>query len=126
MATATIGNEMAPQAGAWGAAQLGGWLLFRPEEVPTEWSHRGVPMVMVPLLPDELGQTLGVEGVLPGVDPEDIPLLRLAARGMTPVAIARELNFSVRTVQRRLSKLCRRFNLDCRSELAAFLAQRGF
>ena len=117
---------MSAQAVMGEPVQLGGWLLFRPEEVPTEWTERAVPMVLVPLLPDELGHAIGVSGILPGVDPEDMPLLRLAAKGLTSQAIARELNFSVRTVQRRLGRLCRRFGLGCRSELAGFLAQRGF
>lgn len=100
--------------------------LCRPQDVPEQLAHRAIPMVLIPLLPDELGHTLGLDRIIPGVDPEDEPLLPLAARGRAPSVIARELNMSVRTVQRRLVRLCRRFGLESRAELAAFLAERGF
>lgn len=83
-------------------------------------------MVLVPLLPDEAGYAFGMERALPGVDPDDEPLLRLAARGLTSKAIAKELHLSLRAVQRRLGRLTRRFGLGSRAELAAFLARRGF
>lgn len=101
-------------------------LICRPEDVPEQLAARAVPMVLIPLLPDELGHTLGLAHIVPGVDPEDEPFLRLAARGRAPTVIARELNLSVRTVQRRLVRLCRRFGLESRAELAGFLAERGF
>jgi len=105
---------------------MNSWILCRPEEVPHHLRGRGIPLVLVPLLPDELGETLGLNRVIPGIDSEDEPLLALAARGRNPSVIARELNLSVRTVQRRLVRLCRRFDLESRAELAAFLAERGF
>lgn len=83
-------------------------------------------MVLVPMLPDEVGFALEMDGAVPGIDPEDEPLLRLAARGLPSKTIARELHISLRSVQRRLGRLTRRFNLGSRAELAAFLARRGF
>lgn len=111
---------------AQGEAPLSSWFLCRPEDVPERLRARGIPLVLVPLLPDELGQAFGLDRVIPGVDPEDEPLLPLAARGRNPSVIARELNLSIRTVQRRLIRLCRRFDLESRAELAAFLTERGF
>jgi len=102
------------------------WLLFHPDDLPEGWKGRGVPMVLVPMLPDEVGFALEMEGALPGADPEDEPLLRLAARGLPSKTIARELHMSLRSVQRRLGRFTRRFNLGSRAELAAFLARRGF
>lgn len=102
------------------------WVLFDPEDVPERWRHRGVPMMLIPLLPDELGDALGLDRVMPGVDPEDEPLLRLVARGETSAAIARQLHTTTRTVQRRIARMCRRFRLASRAELVRFLAERGF
>lgn len=104
----------------------GGWVALPPDEVPEEWRARATVLLLVPLLPDEARHLLGTDRALPGLDPEDQPLVRLAARGMATRAIARELSLTPRTVQRRLGRLRRRFGLADSSELATFLARRGF
>lgn len=103
-----------------------GWLLLPPESVPDEWQDRTVDLKLVPLLDDEADALLAGRTVEQTLEPADLRLLRLAARGLTTDEIARDTHLDRRTVQRRLGRLRRRLGVSSKSEMAAYLARRGF
>lgn len=103
-----------------------GWVLLPPEMVPKRWRHRAVTITLVPLLPSEAQQILTTESATPDIDPEDEAVLRLAGRGLSSQAIARELKVTPRSVQRRLARLRDRLGVDARADLPAVLSSRGF
>lgn len=57
-------------------------------------------------------------------DAEDLRLLALLASGMPNQAVARALNTSVRTLQRRTRQVCDRIGVDTTVEAIAWAARR--
>lgn len=104
----------------------GGWCFFAPEAVPDEFRERAVPVMLVPLLPEEADQIWQRPEVGPALLKEDREFLRAVASGKARAQIAKELGIPLRSVDRRLSKLCKRFGVATTSELVSFLARRGF
>lgn len=102
------------------------WLFLRPKAVPERWRRRSLEVRMVPLLPEEAARVLAEETTTPEAGPEDEPLIKLLARGLSARAIAVELGMPLRTVERRLARLRERFGARSTAELAAFLSKRGF
>ena len=103
-----------------------GWLLLPPEHVPPNWEARGVPLTLVPLLPHETATVLDGKPATKELAQEDEELIRLVAQGLSTVAIASRLNMPLRSVERRLGRLRKQFQVDSTAELAVFLARRGF
>lgn len=81
---------------------------------------------MVPLLPAEADTLLEGGPAAPELDPEDVPLAALLARGLSIGEIAGELGLNPRSVQRRLARLYRSFAVDSKAALSSLLAARGF
>ncbi len=104
----------------------GGWLFLHPDAVPPRWRNRGVPVVMVPLMPGEAAEVLENGRAGPELDPLDEALARLVARGAPTESIAGQLGVSGRTAQRRISVLRRRLGAGSRGELSRLLAARGY
>lgn len=102
------------------------WLLLPLDAVPAEWRPRAVQMSLVPLLPNEARSVLAGESAVPALDPADLRLVELVARGLSGRAISREIRVPLRTVERHLSRLRSRFGVATTAELAAVLARRGF
>lgn len=103
-----------------------GWLLLDQDEVPLQWRKRGRLFVMVPLLPDETRRALAGDQVVPELTESDERLAHLVANGASFPEIARALAVSDRTAERRVARLCSRYGVSTKSELAAFLATKGF
>lgn len=105
------------------------WLFVPVATVPAGWLDRAVPMALIPLLPDELTEALpqsaGQEPPLPK-EVQRANLIRLVARGLTKQEIARLVAVSPRTLDRRLRELRDELGTKTLTELAAFLARRGF
>lgn len=101
------------------------WMIVEPADVPPRWEERAVPVLVVPLLPEEATAILQ-QGQLRAVDPAEERLARLVAQGMTVDAIARALGITSRSVQRRLANLRERLGVGSTAELAVELARRGF
>jgi DNA-binding NarL/FixJ family response regulator len=104
----------------------GGWLLVPEGAVPDRWRDRAVPMMFVPLLPQEADQVLESGSARPELDAEDEALLRLLAKGSTVEDTARKMGLHIRTVERRLAALRRRLGVATTAELVRMLARRGF
>lgn len=102
------------------------YLFIDPESIPERWSERAVPVVMVPLTPDESSQLLGEESIESDELGQDADLMRLVARGLSAEVIATRLGLAPRSVYRRLARLRETFGMDSTAELATELAQRGF
>jgi DNA-binding NarL/FixJ family response regulator len=101
-----------------------GWIFLRGEPVPGRWRERASAGYLVPLLPGEATQLLDAVDAL---DPsEDEELVRLVARGLAAPEIAAELGKSLRSTQRHLARLRRRFGVATTAELATILRDRGF
>ena len=103
-----------------------GWVILPDEAVPARWRGRAIAMSLVPLLPEEARQVLAGGQTIPSVSEKEEAVARLAARGLTVDAIARQLDVSVRTVNRRLAKLRQLLGVSSTAQLAAELARRGF
>ena len=103
-----------------------GWVILSPKSVPEQWRSRGIPMVLVPMLPAEAAQLLSNAPVEHGIASAQVPLVRLLARGLTTAQIARELGISPRTVQRHVARLSDQFGATTIQQLATELARRGF
>lgn len=101
------------------------WMIVEPADVPHRWEERAVPVLVVPLLPEE-ATTILRRGQTPDVDPAEERLARLVAQGRTVDAIARALGITSRSVHRRLVGLRQRLRVGSTAELAAELARRGF
>ena len=106
--------------------EVPGWIILSPDAVPEVWRSRAVPTVLVPLTPVEASQVLSGEPVRQGISADDLPLMHLIARGLTPAGIARELRVSQRTAYRRVAGLRDKFGASTTEELATELARRGF
>lgn len=102
-----------------------GWLFVAPEAVPARWRERARPASLVALLPDEVDQILAGGPAVPQLSGEARRLVRLVAAGRPVGTIARELDVSQRTVERRLADLRDRLGVDTTDELIALLAERG-
>lgn len=100
-------------------------LLLVVGDVPEQWRVRARPASFIPLLPGEVPSLLdGAGGPLSA--PEDEPLLRLAARGLSARAIASASGLSIRTVHRRIARLRELLRVETTAELASELSRRGF
>lgn len=102
------------------------WVLMDPSSLPSRWRERAVPMLVVPLLPEEAQELLDGERVLPEVMASDELLLRLIARGTSTRTISLKLGLSVRTVHRRLAQLRERYGVRSTAQLVALLSRQGF
>jgi DNA-binding CsgD family transcriptional regulator len=102
-----------------------GWLFLSPEALPDVWRSRAQPAVFVPLMPAEARQLLAGEAAEPTLSARDEKVARLAARGRTADAIARELGISRRTVDRRLALLREQFGVSSSVELGVCLSALG-
>ncbi|MGH2709936.1 MAG: hypothetical protein ACRDH9_01870 [Actinomycetota bacterium] len=100
------------------------WFISGLRDVPERWRSRAVPGILVSLLPEETDKVLGAAG--DEIEPEDVPLLGLVARGLTVAAIARTLGIPIRTLNRRLAELREEFEVGSTTELTGLLARRGF
>jgi DNA-binding NarL/FixJ family response regulator len=110
------------QEPAWTAM---GWLLVDPAVLPQAWQDRAIPMALVPLLPEELADHLSPTHRTP-LSRQEASLLELVVRGLSKQRMARELNISLRTLDRRLRALREHFAVHSLTELAAAGARRGF
>jgi DNA-binding CsgD family transcriptional regulator len=108
-----------------GAPERGVWLLLPPETVPERWRDRAENLSFLPLLPGEAEELLGGQATLPGVGAEDERLLRMLADGCSVAEIAREVNRTKRSVERRLANLRKRLGVGSTAELALLAARRG-
>lgn len=102
------------------------FLFMDPASIPDRWSERAVPVVMVPLTPDESAQLLSDAPVMSDELGQDADLMRLVARGLSAEVIARRLGLAPRSVYRRLARLRDSFGAGSTAELATELARRGF
>lgn len=112
--------------GNGGELPPGGWIFLEPGAVPERWAERAIPVMLVPLTPEESGQMLNAEPVDAGTLAPDADLMRLVARGLSAEVIARRLGLAARSVYRRLARLRETFGVASTAELAAELARRGF
>jgi DNA-binding NarL/FixJ family response regulator len=101
-------------------------VLVSPDQVPGAWAERGVPLILLPLLPDEAKQLLGGTPVAPAADRWELSMIQLVASGTSIERIARELCVAPRTVYRRLARLRRRYGVATTDELRAALLSSGF
>lgn len=100
------------------------WVLLPPgTELPTEWTERAVPLLLIPLLPAEVASVIERKR---RQEPGDPLFLGLVARGRAARDIARQLDITDRSVYRRLAALRDDFGVVTNAELAAELARRGF
>jgi DNA-binding NarL/FixJ family response regulator len=103
------------------AADGAAWFFMPMTDVPERWVERVLPMALVPLLPDESAQLLA--GV-PRTD--EVNLRRLVAAGRSRTQMARELEVSLTTVDRRLRRLLDELGCRSRAEAARLLTRKGF
>lgn len=101
------------------------WLFIQGAEVPAAWQSRAVTGAFVPLLPEEAALLMGGGTPQPALSGDELALARLAARGMSNAAMARELGIAERTVYRRLNQLRERFGFASKGDLISFLATTG-
>lgn len=104
----------------------GGWLFLAEADIPDRWRERAVPVMFVPLLPEETGEILVGVPARPELTEQDEALLRLMAHDASIQDAADQLGLHIRTVERRLASLRKRFNLTSTAELLRFAARRGF
>jgi DNA-binding CsgD family transcriptional regulator len=104
----------------------GAWLFVAPNAVPQRWSHRAIPMSLIPLDRDELAEMLIEGSASPVLDDTDLEIVRLVARGITARRTARMIGISERSVHRRLAALRARYEAQSNAELVAELGRRGF
>jgi len=101
----------------------GAWLLLAPESLPDAWRGRSVPLAGVWLHPDEIAAlATGDDAATP--ERSDRDLVPLVLQGLPHDDIARVLNVSVRTLQRRLARLRARVGARSQAELVTILAHR--
>jgi hypothetical protein len=102
------------------------FVLVTPDQVPQAWASRGVPLILLPLLPEEAGHFLNGESVEPVGERWDLTLIkRIVARTSTD-AIAKELCVAPRTLYRRLARLRRKYGASTTEELRTMLVAAGF
>ena len=101
-------------------------MILSPDAIPDAWRSRAIPLLLVPLTPAEAGQLLSDAPVQQDIAPADQPLIHLIARGHSAGEIARALDFSPRTVNRRVARLREEFEVSTIQELATVLARQGF
>lgn len=107
---------------------LAGWLFLTPEAVPEHWQERAVAVAFIPLFGHELDSVVARPGATVGKkrSSADPSLVALVAKGLTKQQLARELNVSIRTVDRRLAVLRAEFGAQTLPELTGMLARLGF
>lgn len=102
------------------------WVVMTPESVPERWRGRVVSLSLIPLVGTEARELLNRHHLAADLSREEEEVARVAARGVSPDEIARELHVSKRTVYRRLAALRRAVGAMSATELTAELARRGF
>lgn len=70
-------------------------------------------------------ESTGTTNMTGSIDPDDIRLLRLLARGLPVEAVARRLELSDRTVRRRTRAVCDRIGVSTVIEAVVWAAHRG-
>lgn len=105
------------------AAPNVGWFLLPMGDVPEEWASRIRPMALVPLLPAESAELLA-DG--PHLADDEIRFRRLVAEGKSRAQMAKCLNISLTTVDRRLRRLLGDLGCASRAEAVGVLARKGF
>lgn len=108
------------------ARSFGGWVLMDPKDVPEAWRARAVPLALVPMLPEEVGNVLKDGETVPRITGADVLLARAIARGISLAQIARDLRLPLRTVQRKCAQFRERLGVETTAELAAALSKQGF
>jgi DNA-binding NarL/FixJ family response regulator len=103
-----------------------GWILMPLSTLPDEWRDgaREMALVRVPVA-HIVGVYGSAVGELSPLSAEDARLICLVAEGRSHLQIARELNRSLRTVERRLASLRRRYGARSGAELTALLVRQG-
>ncbi|MDQ1713338.1 MAG: Bacterial regulatory protein luxR family [Frankiaceae bacterium] len=99
------------------------WLLLTPDAVPQDWTHRATPLVAIGLMPEELDRFRRGLPVLDGLPPQDAAVANLVAHGASTAVVARRLNISRRTAERKVASLRRHFGADSHADLVARLAR---
>jgi DNA-binding CsgD family transcriptional regulator len=100
------------------------WLLLAPDACPDAWLRRAVPVMRVPLRPDEAAAVLDERPRPPSLA-SDEELARLLSRGLSTLQISLALGISPRTVFRRVARLRRDFGASSTKELVSLLARYG-
>lgn len=103
-----------------------GWVLLRRDEIPDRWRSRAIEVFLVPLLPGETAEVVTGGAASPEIEAGDEPLVRLLVEGLTATQIARRLDRSTRSVQRRTAQLRDRFGAATNQDFVTFLSKRGF
>jgi CRP-like cAMP-binding protein len=101
-------------------------VLVTPDQVPAAWAERAVPLMLLPLLPEEARRFLGGETVDPIGDRWDLALIRQVAARTSIEDIAKDLCVAPRTVYRRLARLRRKYGVSTTEELRTIFAATGF
>lgn len=104
---------------------IGTLVIVDVDAVPEAWRHRARAAALITLTAHEAKALLETpeEEIL---DRNEHDLARLVARGAARKVIAQSLGIPLRTVDRRLAALYRRFDVQTKTELAILLARRGF
>ena len=102
------------------------WILLENGALPDEWAARSRQVQMVALTPEETAQVLQHKQLAHSLPPDDEKLLRLCAQGLSAPQIARRLDMSERTVERRLERLRKRFDVETTPALVSLLARSGW
>lgn len=97
------------------------FLLFAPGARPWQLAERAVPLVAVVLRDDETPAMFGERVVWP-MDRGDVAVLRLLAAGESTGRIAASTGVSLRTAQRQVARIRRRFGGQ--DALEAYLRER--
>lgn len=116
------GPAGAPTVGGGGGGAI---LLLHPEAVAQRWHARAQTVALVHLLPAEAAQILRDGAAVPGLGTDERQLADLVAARVTTAEIARRLALSLRTTQRRLAQLRRRYGAASTDELAGLLTRTG-
>lgn len=99
------------------------WLIFSAD-VPERWSDRAITVQLVPLFPSEASDLLRGTAREPSVTAQEERILRLLGTGMTMANIARRLEVSTRSVERKVASLRDRLGVETTAELAAWFGVR--
>ena len=102
------------------------WILLENGTLPSEWAARSRQVQLVRLTPEETSQVLEQKKLVLSLPEDDERLLRLCAQGLSAPQMARRLDISERTVERRLERLRKRFDVDSTPALVSLLARLGW
>ena len=115
-------TEDAAALRSYDALVLERFMLFAPEALPAQLADRAVVLMAVVLRDDETPAMFGERLVWP-VDRDDVAVLRLLAAGESTRSIASRTGVSLRTAQRQVARIRRRFGGD--HALDNYLRERG-